>query len=62
MNEPDDEELPGLVLLLVILLPRKEIAMKYLIIFFLLLLAYTLIYTGISHLGSALTVVENAGG
>lgn len=36
--------------------------MKYLIIFFLLLLAYTLIYTGISHLGSALTVVENAGG
>lgn len=36
--------------------------MKYLVVFFLLLLAYTLIYTGLSHLGSALTVVENGGG
>lgn len=36
--------------------------MKYLMVFVLLLLAYTLIYTGLSHLGSVLTVVENPGG
>lgn len=33
--------------------------MKYVIVFLGLLLAYTLIYTGVSKLASALTVTEN---
>lgn len=35
--------------------------MKYLVVFFGLLLAYTLIYAGVSKLMPALTLVESAG-
>lgn len=36
----------------------KGIKVKYLVVFFLLLLAYTLIYTGISKISSGLTMAE----
>lgn len=50
---------PGLVFSSRPTLMRKGVVMKFVIVFFGLLLAYTLIYTGISKLAAGLTVSEN---